>query len=423
MKTLILTIAAGAVLAAQTTPTLTLEEAEQIALQNHPRVAAAKLRTAAAQEAVKQTRAAYQPQVSALMSASAAEHGTLNGAGQLQPQSLYSRTAAGFAVNQLAYDFGRTRSLTQAAESRVAAQNERGNAVRLEVRLRLRDAFFRTLQAQTQLKALNENVAMRRLTLKQVAALAKSNLRSTLDVSFAELNVAEAELALTRAENEVRASEVDLAAAMGFSDARRYSLASPLDPPPLAASPDGIVATALANRPELAASKMDIQALRRTADNERRQLLPNISLIGVGGYFGPRAKGIHPSYGAAGVNVSIPVLTGGLFTSRRDEATLKAEAETQQLRELEISVSRDVRLAWVEANNAWQRLELTAKVLEQALRTLKLAQARYDLGLASIVELSQAQLSRTNGEVEAAAARYAYLRARNVLDFQTGVMP
>lgn len=423
MRLALLAIAACAGLRGQTAATLTLEEAERIALQNHPRMAAAKLTTAAAQEAVKQTQAALRPQLSGLMTGSVSEHGTLNGAGQLPPQGLFSRSAAGISVNQVAYDFGRAKTLTQAAESRVSAQNERANVVRLELKLRVRDAFYRMLQAQSQLKALKGNIEMRALTYRQVSALARSNLRSTLDVSFAELNLAEAELALTRAENEVRSSEVDLNAALGFSDSRRYTLAEPAEPTALEESADGIVARALANRPELAAAKMDIQALRRQSENERRQLFPNISLVGVGGYFGPRAKGIHPSYGAVGVNVSIPVLTGGLFTARRDEASLRAEAETQQLRDLEIRVARDVRLAWVEADNARRRLELTAKVLEQAVRTLKLAQTRYDLGLSSIVELSQAQLSRTSGEVEAAAAKYEYWRRRNFLEYQSGLLP
>jgi len=423
MKRSLLVMAACAALHAQTAPTLTLEEAERIAIQNHPRIAAAKLATASSQETVHQAKAILQPQVGVNMTGSVAEHGSLLGAGQLQPQALYSRTAAGVSVSQTVFDFGRSKMLSAAAEARANAQSERANSVRMEVRLRVRDAYYGALQAQRQLKALKENVDLRSLTYRQIAALAKSNLRSTLDVSFAELNLAEAELLLNRAENDVRASEVDFAAALGFADGRRYTLSDPADPPSLEPSAEDLVTKAIANRPEIAALKMQIRASRHQADSEARQLWPSVSLIGAGGYFGLRDSRIHPSYGAAGVNVTIPVLTGGLFTSRRKEAELRAESETQELRDLEVRIAREVRLAWVDADNARQRLALTSKVLEQAVRTLKLAQTRYELGLSSIVELGQAQLSRTAGEVNAAAARYEYLRKRNMLDYQAGLLP
>ncbi|MCU1261383.1 MAG: outer rane efflux protein, partial [Bryobacterales bacterium] len=51
-----------------------------------------------------------------------------------------------------------------------------------------------------------------------------------------------------------------------------------------------------------------------------------------------------------------------------------------------------------------------------------LAKARYDLGLSSIVELSQAQLNKTSAEIASASAKFDYALQRAVLDFQTGVV-
>lgn len=400
---------------------LTLAEAEAMALRNHPRVASARLLAEAAKEAPKQTRAVLSPVVAGNVTGSVAENGTRLGAGNPNASSLFSRTAAGFAINQVVWDFGRVKALTASMEARASALGESAAAVRGEVLLRVRESYFRVLLAQMQVRVLRENVEARRLTLRQISALAQSNLRSTLDVSFAELNVAEAELLLNRAESDVRAGEVELSAALGYAEARSFRLADPGDPAtPLAATPEELVAGALGGRAELAALRQQQRAAAQFAESEKRQALPLLSMVGVAGMFGPRDANLRQRYGALGMNLNIPLLNGGQFASRRAEAELRAQAVGQDLKELEVRVSRDVRAAWVEADNAQRRMGLTAKVLAQALKTLRLAQTRYELGLGTIVELSAAQLARTSAEVGAGVARYEYLVRRSALEFQLG---
>jgi outer membrane protein len=76
--------------------------------------------------------------------------------------------------------------------------------------------------------------------------------------------------------------------------------------------------------------------------------------------------------------------------------------------------------SWLEANDAWGRLDLTARMVDQANQSVRLAQARYDLGLGAIVELNQAQLSQTSAQINAAAAKYDYIARVAALDFVTG---
>jgi outer membrane protein TolC len=90
------------------------------------------------------------------------------------------------------------------------------------------------------------------------------------------------------------------------------------------------------------------------------------------------------------------------------------------LRALEVDLARDVKNAWLSLDNSSRRLQQTAKLVEQATRTLKLATSRYDLGLGSIVELNQAQLSVAAAETAAASARYEYQIRRVNLDFEVG---
>jgi outer membrane protein len=120
--------------------------------------------------------------------------------------------------------------------------------------------------------------------------------------------------------------------------------------------------------------------------------------------------------------VNIPIFNGGLFKARQAEAELKARADSQNVSDLENRITRDVRVAFLNATTAQDRLALTQQLLQQAQLALDLAQTRYDLGLGSIVELSQAQLGVTSAQIANTTAQYDYQTQRVVLDYQIGAL-
>jgi outer membrane protein len=131
----------------------------------------------------------------------------------------------------------------------------------------------------------------------------------------------------------------------------------------------------------------------------------------------PHLKG---TYSAAGFNVSVPILNGKLYAARRTEAELRAQAAEKDVENLAVQISEQVRLAWLEANTAFRRLDVTARLVAEAEQTLRLARTRYEIGLGSIVEVNQAQLSQVAAEIAAASAKYDYLSRRAALAFVTG---
>jgi len=297
------------------------------------------------------------------MTGSVAENGTRLGAGNPNASSLFTRTAAGFQINQMVWDFGRVRAFAASLDARAEAMKEAATGARAEVLWRVRGTYFRALAAQTQLRVMAANLEARRLTMRQVKALTDSQLRSTLDLSFAELHVAEAEMAQLRAESEVRTAAVELAAAMGETEAREYTLADPGDPAgAVGAGVEEVVREAMEGRAELAALRQQARAATRFADSEKRQGLPMLTATGVAGMFGWRDANLRQRYGALAMNLNIPLFNGGQFKSRAAEADLRAESVRQELREMEVRVAREVRAAWVEGENARRRMALTGKV-------------------------------------------------------------
>ncbi|MGH9559750.1 MAG: TolC family protein, partial [Bryobacteraceae bacterium] len=100
----------------------------------------------------------------------------------------------------------------------------------------------------------------------------------------------------------------------------------------------------------------------------------------------------------------------------------RALESDQRLRDRQEQVARDVRVAWSGAVTAFQRIDVTAQFLRQASLALDLAQGRYNLGLSSIVELTQAQLNLTNAEIENLSAKYDYQSQNSVLQFTVGAL-
>jgi len=407
---------------AQAARRLTLVEAEQIALRNHPRIQAAGLLAQAAKQIVREARSPLYPQVGGNFTSVAAEHNSTLAAGAVQTSSLYSRVAAGVTVSQLITDFGRTGNLAESARLRAAAQQQTLTDARAATLIEVDQAYYQALGAQSVLRVARAVVENRRLTLQQVRALAQSSLKSTLDVSFAEVAASDAELGLVRAEDDAAAGNARLSAALGAAGTESFELVDEPLPPPLQPNMEAVVAEALKNRPDLAALRLSRDAAQRFAAAEKALNRPAVSLMGVAGGLpatDPRLKGV---YSAAGVNVSVSILNGHLYAARHAEAEFRAEAADRDVQNLTVQVSEQTRVAWLQANTAFRRLDVTARLVSQANQSLRLAQIRYDNGLGSIVELNQAQVAQVSADIDAANAKYDYLSRRAALSFVTGVL-
>jgi outer membrane protein len=409
-------------LSAQPPSVVSLEQAQQIAMRNHPRIASAELTAQASGFAVREARSAYYPTVSGNVTGVGTEHGSVLSAGAVTTSGIYSRQSSGVVANQLITDFGRTSNLTKSAKLRNESQTENVTNTRAQVLLNVQQAYYRALAAQSVLKVAQATLDLRRVTLRQVTALAQSALRSTVDVSFAQVNESQAELDLFHAENDATASHSELAAAMGYDRDQPFSLSDEPLPGALDPNVDALIQQADRERPDLAALKLNQEALDRFAQAEKDLRNPTINAAAVAGVAPVRDPRLPESYSAAGININIPVFNGGLFKARREEAESHAAAAAKDVQDLSVQIGRDVRVAWLNANDAFRRIDVTSRMVAQANEALRLAQARYDASLGSIVELNTAQLNQTAAQIAAASAKYDYLTARAALNFTMGVV-
>ena len=149
---------------------------------------------------------------------------------------------------------------------------------------------------------------------------------------------------------------------------------------------------------------------------------PTISAVGSAGVVPIHDSALPDNYAAAGVVLSVPLFAGGYYSARQQEAELRAHVVQESLRDLEDNIIRDVRVTWLNAQNAFERFRISGQLLENARQSMDLAQARYDAQLSSIVELNQAQLNLISAQITYATTQYEYLVQRSALSFQTGAL-
>ncbi len=145
--------------------------------------------------------------------------------------TILDRFAAGIGFSQLLTDFGRTSNLVASSQFIADARDKDVDARRADVLLQVDRAYFEALRAQAVLKVAQETVQARKLVVDQIEALAGSNLKSGLDVSFARVSLSEAQLLLVQAQNDVESAFAGLSAATGSSQQVSYDLTDEPVPP------------------------------------------------------------------------------------------------------------------------------------------------------------------------------------------------
>jgi outer membrane protein len=399
---------------------LSVKDAEAIALKNNPVISVARLEALASKQVTREVRSNLWPQAYANLTGVDAYDDSRISAGGLNNPQIFARAGAGTTVSQLITDFGHTTNLVASARLHAKAEDQNAIATREQVLLAVDQAFYGALQTRAVLRVAEQTVASRQLLTDQVSALTNSKLKSDLDLSFANVNLAQAKLLYLDALNSDKAAMASLSAILGYSTLGTFELIEETEallPPP--ASVDQLIASAFSKRPEILGLEFESQSAQKIHQADRDQLLPTISALGAVGDAPFRDDRISSWYGAVGVNVQIPIFNGFLYTAKAHEADLQAQAMRQRLVDLRNRVSRDVRTSWLSAGTAYDRVTVNQQLLVQANRALDLAQTRYRLGLGSIVELSQAQLQQTQAEIGSAQAGYEYRLALSMLRYQT----
>jgi outer membrane protein len=405
-----------------TTRSLTIEEAEAIAIRDNPQITVGKLQALEAHEFVREARSALMPQVNMSVTAVDSNPGSRISAGYLTNPAIYPRAAAGVTVSQLITDFGRTTNLISNSQFQAKAEEENAVATRQQIVLAVDEAFYNVLESKALLAVAQDTVKARQDLVDQIQALTNAKLRSDIDLSFSKVDLARAKLLMLESQNSYEASLSTLSAILGYPGTQHFHVVESTSPAitPPAPDPLPLIQQAIQMRPEILSLQNEVTAGEKFGRAEHDLWRPTINALGTTGLAPVRDDHISSWYGGVGVNINIPVFNGFLFNARAKSADLDTELRRKKLQDMQDNVARDVRNGWLDTGKAYERLSLTKQLREQADLSLQLADARYKLGLGTIVEYSQAELQKTDADLQDTDAHYQYILSQIILAYEMG---
>ena len=405
-------------------PQLTLKQAHEAALRNHPLIHVGDLKALVLLQVTREVQSGFYPNLSANVVAvgTANDNTRLAAVAALNNPAIFDRNAEGLMLTQLITDFGRTANLAGSAKLQAEAAADSAQATREQILLAVDGAFYSALQAQSVTRVADQTITNRQSFLDQVAELARVKLRSELDVSFARVNLEDARLLLSKAQNDLQGGFAQLSALMGLREPVDYRLVEEQLPSPLSTNVADFVQQALRLRPDLLSLRNQRDAAIKFYRGERAMSYPTISAVASAGVVPIHDPQLPDNYAAAGLVMSVPLFAGGYYSARREAAQLQEQADEERLRDLENNVIRDVRIAWLNTQNSFDHYRITGQLLENAKQSYDLAQARYKQGISSIVEFNQAELNLVSAEIAYADTRYEYLVQQSALSFQIGAL-
>jgi outer membrane protein len=400
---------------------LHLDEAIQVAVANQPSLVQAQALAAAAEGQTIVARSPLLPQATGLASflrqhsTAGATSGAGSGAVAIVPgarPSTYNTFRIGVTGTQTLWDpvdFAGWEASQRNAESlNATVRTSLKNLV-----LQVRTAYF-AARAYRDLVGVGQETLENQLShLRQVEGFVQVGTQPEVALALARLNVANARVSVITAQNNYRIAKAQLNQSMGSTEGTDYQVAddelAPLDveerPLP------GLFDIALSSRPELAALEYSRQAQGKTLDSTRWQWSPSLGFSGGYSKIGTSVDSLYDTWNF-GLTLTWNFLQGGFTTGQIKVAEQNLKAATAALTVEQLQVRFDVEQAQATLLANKESLVAAKDAVANGKEQLRLAEGRYQTGVGSIIELSDAQLQATQAAAQLVQAQYNVSTAR-----------
>ena len=377
------------------------------AVSNSPdiQIAQARIREFRAEAGV--TGAARYPQLSA--NGAAATQQTVFGSFGAQSFDAFRATA------DLTWEldfWGRLRNSARGASFDAAAKVEDERATLLSLVSDVATTYLELREIDQELAVAERTLASRRTTMALAERRLAEGVISELDVRQFEAEVAAPAARVAQFTRDRARKEHQLSLLVGRVPGP-IARGRPLSEVARAVTvPDSISSERIAQRPDILRAQIEVNAAEAKAGSARAARLPRFLLTGQYGTQGAEPNQMFKStseiYTLQG-GISIPLFTGGRVTNERAAAEARSEQATMRFQKTVLTAQREVSDALVGVRTARDQV-LAQEVQARALRRAQeLAERRYDAGIASYLEVLDAQRGLFNAELALSAAEREYL--------------
>ena len=399
---------------------LSIDLATKIALENNPSIKIAYSNVDYSNASLRLSRSNYFPLLSIIGSASRTEGAFVFNPSFPPRDQQYNNYTAGFQLQQLIYDFGRTSNKVSASGDLVSSSLYDLKSATEDLIMLVEINCYTYLQAQYLEKVDREALAQTEEHLKLAEAFYKAGTQPEYDVTKAQVDVANAKLNLIHSQNQIKVSKLLLENSLGVKIPNEFIITDSLKYDSLKISIDSVKSVALDNRTDLKSLKLKLAAQKSLISSVWSQNLPSISAFGNYNWNGFD----FPLYSRwnAGINLSIPIFQGFSVSAQVQQAESQEKNIEASIEQLTLSILSEVQgnyLAVIEAEN---RITAAKQLVLQAEENFRLATQRYKAGVGSATEITDAQLALSNARYSNIQAHYDYLTSLVSLKRSMGLL-
>jgi outer membrane protein len=340
--------------------------------------------------------------------------------GATPPTTSWTRTSDFFTfggtASQLIYDFGQTSDRWSSAQASESAATHSEHAVQVQIISNVRKAYFQARAQRDLIDVAAEAVANQKMHVDQIQKLVLEGMRPEIDRVTAETGLANAQVQLISAQNAYDLACAAFSQAIGQASAARYEPGTD-DMPPVAdedAPIERLLESALHDRPELASFAKQREAQAKMVAAARGGYGPNLQAQASIAGTGVSVDSLAPNWWV-GALLTWPIFQGGLTKGQVAEAQANLHAINAQEDTFRLQVRIDVEQAALAVRAARATLGAALLARENAQKQLQLAEARYAAGMGSVIELSDAQVTRTTAAAQEVGARFSLASSRAAL--------
>ena len=368
---------------------LTLEQADRIALENHPGIRAANERIKVQEAVLTRAKAGYYPTVGVRGSY---ENRPVND----NPDADKNLFNTSGQVSWLVSDFGRREGTIRREQETLEARRFLEQTSVEGVVFGVRRAFFDYLRAGALVQVEQDTVKDRETLVRQAQGFFDVGTRPKIDVARAEAGLFAAKAGLIAAQNGVRIAWARLKSAMGVTRFPERPVAPDVNVQAPTLSLDEAVKAAFESRTEIKEFRSRLKAQQETIDVTKRGRMPRLRFDG---QYGRRVHNDEDIVSSM-LTLDIPLFTG--FTLKpeierhvRDYAVIKALQEEEQQR-----IALEVEESYLNLVEAGERIRANEAQKKSAKENLDLANGRYQVGVGSIIEITEAQVINSRAQTD-----------------------
>jgi outer membrane protein TolC len=303
------------------------------------------------------------------------------------------------------YAGGSGLASVQQASLALRSKQAAEDSSRKNIVYQVQQAYYTLLAQQSQLSIFRQTLLKRQEELKKTQALFDAQSANLIDLRQAQVNQAQADLDLRKAQDGIEIARERLSALVGWPIDRQYTVAEADDIAVPSMDVAEAVKIALAQRADMKQSALDLASGDISVALAKTKGSPVVTVNGsldLGYAWGKSTW--NPGIGA-GVSVSLPILDAGATAAAVKQAQLQNETLKIQQEKLVADISTSVKNAVYSLRDLRARAELAQASLDLAQSQYDLAQLQFDNGVTSNLDVLTASVALTTAKVNLARAK------------------